>query len=76
MNRLYGSAREFPAMPDYADKLRHCISRLERLLREGADPELARVYLAELTADRACLTAIERGLPYRLGTNQVYADAA
>lgn len=56
---------EIAAMPDCADKLRHCISRFERLLHERPDPELARVYAAELAADRAWLNQIERGLATR-----------
>jgi len=46
-------------MIQYAEKLRGCIARFERL-RESADPELARVYAAEIAANRAMLTDIEQ----------------
>ncbi len=47
-------------MPHHAAKLRHCISHFEQLLREETDPEVARVYQAELATDRAWLADIER----------------
>jgi len=50
--------RSLPAMPDRVDKLRQCIARFERLLRDEANPEVARVYAAELAADRVWLAAI------------------
>jgi len=56
---------EITAMPDRADKLRHCTSRFERLLREQPDHALARVYIAETATDRAWLDQIEPGLATR-----------
>ena len=47
-------------MPQFADKLRRGIARLERLLAEAYDPELARIYAAELDANRRMLADIER----------------
>lgn len=47
-------------MPQFSDKLRRGIARLERLLAEAYDPELARIYAAELDANRRMLADIER----------------
>jgi len=46
-------------MPQFADKLRRGIARLERLLADTQDPALAHLY-AELDANRRMLADIER----------------
>ena len=46
-------------MPQFTDKLRRGIARLERLLAEAYDPELARIYAAELDANQRMLADIE-----------------
>ena len=53
---------EIAAMPDCADKLRHCINRFERLLHEQPDLELARL-LCRRDRGRPCLAQPDRTGP-------------
>jgi len=47
-------------MSDRVAKLRYCVSHFERLPRQGASTEMAKVYLAELMAARAQLAEAAR----------------
>ncbi len=53
-------------MQDRARRLRQSIARFERLLVEGASPELAEAYRAEIAAAKAMLEEITpQGTPGR-----------